>query len=1174
MRFDNEGMTLWFDTPDALGPGETVLAGAEIAITIAVQPGDRSNKIEVRYRVNKGSDETVTATWARNDASANAQYFRARLPPRLAGDTVEYIPVCRRAGRTVPSEDDIKRGGPSFRVTEAPIESPGKAPSGPSGPVAAPGAERAPTANRTAMLKENSPGTGDPRSAKTPFGAGTESGGGSIVGMGIAAAESHTEPTAANKSDPTAKNAVAVPNDTIRIDTLTAVLATKEDKQAVETELQAAKGDWTAALVNLKDKLPEPSLKKIDLVHSLAVWSDDHVPVVKAVLAAVPDLTNLRDLALRFNVDKLTALVDPKAVPETTPGATAEEKQKNFAVGLRQKLFSAEPTAVLHRMVEDAEIPIADGAVRSGVTKFLRNQPDFNIGTTSIYTALKHPESFKDIADEHRGAVVDHLKVLQRVQGISPVPEAVPALMKANLTSAFHVAEKTESTFLRAFSPALGEDTARQVYTNAINSHIRNEHALIAMRQTMRGTGLAIIDGKQTQVQRVAALQKVTDDKAVPLNLETLFGGLDYCECDECLSVYSPASYFVELLQFLRNNDLGSDPATPGTPPVGNPKIHPKISDTPLEKLFRRRPDLGCLELTCENTFTVLPYIDLVNEVMESFVVHVGEYHNDTHIPKQVTLETFNVEGEASSELLAIPQHINYDAYCILKNEVYPFTLPYHQPIDATRILLDYLKTSRWELLDTFRTAHEVCPESTLTQAELQKLEELHQEVIERAVDAEFLGLTQEEYIILTREAFWPKRYFDLTQNATFNEADYQQKIGVKPVHEYYGYQTEADMLSLDEAPGTGQKGLTFVKKQYLQRSGVQYVDLVELLKTRFVNPNFPQGKALTILESIRFSYRYLQSLVDPSTEPKIRFAKLIEFLEIYQPLVPAIKAQMHPDPCKQHKVDLCAEREDFKSWVCCYFERIGRLIVLESGEGPQLPLEGPLLLPIGETLPANATLHKDGTITSDTDGAIIGNVTITGQVSWKDGKSLIDEKVFELLINDENGKLIGLINKEGLIDVAADKPVKWLPPRDTCDLDKVRLTHLDGTPVTALEYDRMQQFIRLWRKLGWTIDETDQALIGLAAGGGKSTGTEVCGVDTFVDACSMDPGDGGGCQLPEEGCPGIVAIDYMITPAFLHQLRAVKKLIDQTGLPLPKLLAFWANISTAGQKSLYAKFS
>ena len=120
-------------------------------------------------------------------------------------------------------------------------------------------------------------------------------------------------------------------------------------------------------------------------------------------------------------------------------------------------------------------------------------------------------------------------------------------------------------------------------------------------------------------------------------------------------------------------------------------------------------------------------------------------------------------------------------------------------------------------------------------------------------------------------------------------------------------------MLSLDEAPDTGQKGLTFVKKQFLPRTGIQYVDLVELLKTRFINPNFPQGKALTLLESIRFSYRFLQTLVDTSsTDPKIRFAKLIAFLESLAALGAAIDAMLHPDPCHQHKRGLCAEIAGF----------------------------------------------------------------------------------------------------------------------------------------------------------------------------------------------------------------------------------------------------------------------
>ena len=62
------------------------------------------------------------------------------------------------------------------------------------------------------------------------------------------------------------------------------------------------------------------------------------------------------------------------------------------------------------------------------------------------------------------------------------------------------------------------------------------------------------------------------------------------------------------------------------------------------------------------------------------------------------------------------------------------------------------------------------------------------------------------------------------------------------------------------------------------------------------------------------------------------------------------------------------------------------------------------------------------------------------------------------------------------------EEPLNWLPARDTCDLDKVRLTHLDGTSGDGGEYDRMQRFIRLWHKLGWTIAETDLALIGTSS--------------------------------------------------------------------------------------------
>ena len=54
--------------------------------------------------------------------------------------------------------------------------------------------------------------------------------------------------------------------------------------------------------------------------------------------------------------------------------------------------------------------------------------------------------------------------------------------------------------------------------------------------------------------------------------------------------------------------------------------------------------------------------------------------------------------------------------------------------------------------------------------------------------------------------------------------------------------------------------------------------------------------------------------------------------------------------------------------------------------------------------------------------------------------------------------------------------------------------------------------------------------------------------------------------------CPDIARVPEDISTGFLHQLVAIRKLLDLTGLPLDKLLSFWADISTAGEKSLYSR--
>ena len=52
--------------------------------------------------------------------------------------------------------------------------------------------------------------------------------------------------------------------------------------------------------------------------------------------------------------------------------------------------------------------------------------------------------------------------------------------------------------------------------------------------------------------------------------------------------------------------------------------------------LLARRPDLAELPLTCENTLTPLPYIDLVNELLEARITGDSAAHDTGKTPADV----------------------------------------------------------------------------------------------------------------------------------------------------------------------------------------------------------------------------------------------------------------------------------------------------------------------------------------------------------------------------------------------------------------------------------------------------------------------------------------------------------------------------------------------------------
>ena len=74
-------------------------------------------------------------------------------------------------------------------------------------------------------------------------------------------------------------------------------------------------------------------------------------------------------------------------------------------------------------------------------------------------------------------------------------------------------------------------------------------------------------------------------------------------------------------------------------------------------------------------------------------------------------------------------------------------------------------------------------PASPSPDPDEDKIPAFNKVLADRAIDAEFLSLTHEEYIVLTKEAFLTKDYFSL-RTPGITDTQYQQQIGVKEVAE------------------------------------------------------------------------------------------------------------------------------------------------------------------------------------------------------------------------------------------------------------------------------------------------------------------------------------------------------------------------------------------------------
>jgi hypothetical protein len=704
---------------------------------------------------------------------------------------------------------------------------------------------------------------------------------------------------------------------------------------------------WTA----VRQELGPEAADRLQVDGQLGFLTLNNAPLIERLhRTGTSPLSSTRELVDRglYRAERWEELVGD-AVPEEIPGGTIAEKRANYAGLLASQVRLSFPTAVLAERVRGGEVKL-NAEARDGVVELLsKNQGKFEIGLQPIDQFLVRNQMTEEVAEP----VKREIRKLQRVYQITPDDQAMQVLLEDDLDSAYRIVRYDESEFVRSYKDRLGgEENAKLIYAKSQQVHMAVLNIATSYLISRTAPALGLNPNDRVVNPRPQTPEDFGDVIAYP-TLEKLFGSMDYCACDHCRSILSPAAYLVDLLLFIDR-------------PVNE-------RENPQKVLLDRRPDLEHLPLTCENTNTPLPYIDVVNETLEYFITHnlslAGYKGHDTG------------EDITAGELLANPQFVNDAAYNALKSELFPPPLPFHKPLETLRRYFEKLEAPLPLAMEALR----------------------EDEAVERADAAgygwrdilmETLKLSRTEYRLLTDRALTLQQIFGLPPGTT-----------------------QADALK--------QLAKT---RAFTRRVGITYEELVELLRTRFLNPH---AWLLTRLERLHVPFATLKALKD---------GDLTE--EEFEDLLP-------------EGLDLTQYDGDVSAWV------------------------------------------KDDA----NYGRIMGLITLSNPTQNKD---LCTFEALEFRYSD---------------------------PDD------------DANTLRAVDFFRLLRFLRLWKKLGLSIDQTDQWITALSP------------------------------ELPA-GDP-LERLDDLFL-ALLPRIGVVFQVIGRLKLSLkkdlPGLLACWSPLGTHGPESPYRK--
>ena len=493
--------------------------------------------------------------------------------------------------------------------------------------------------------------------------------------------------------------------------------------------------------------IPQAEIADFKLSVDLGIITKNHQPLLQTLKATVDDNSqpniNSASTFAKLTRDQWVTLIRSSAssVPDNTDGDTENERLNVYATTLKSQAERLFPTVALVAEVErNREHGLSHVAE---VSQFVERLPENSLQNINIEKANT------DNGNLLNNDSLQEAKLLQRIGQITLSADAGTALLNEKLHSSAQIYFKGKGRLAESLS-------RRDVPAQEINRIYR--FAELKYAHVLADIARFRVDFTPVNPRAIPRFTytpaEVEEFKQDIPSLERLFGSLDYCECQHCSSMYSPAAYLTDLLRFIEEKDAI--------------QANTSVQDV----LFTRRPDIANIKLSCENTHTPLPYIDLVNEILENAVPPANR-----DFSYQSTL--------SAAELRAVPEHTRMEAYRVLRDTPFPMLEAFHLWQAETSLFLQHLGVPRHQLMDAFQSQPAAGSE------------------VPAAVDiaAEYFGISSSE------------QRFILPATPENNAARQ---------NDYWGLDTTRTEIAVSA---------------FLEKTGIEYAELLDLLQVNFVNP-------------------------------------------------------------------------------------------------------------------------------------------------------------------------------------------------------------------------------------------------------------------------------------------------------------------------------------------------